>query len=61
MRSFASLLPFDLEVASYAAPATITGRARACSLDRQFMADGGCLGRLTVLGRCFELWGPSGA
>lgn len=59
MRSFAAALPFGFELATYAAPAT--GRARAWSLDREFMADAGCLGRLTVLGRCFELWRPSGA
>lgn len=58
MRSFAAVLPFGFEVASYTAPATLAGRARACSLSRQFMADDGCLGRLTLLGRCFELWAP---
>lgn len=58
MRSFAFILPRGFEVASYPAPATIAGRARVCSLDRLFMADAGCRGRLTLCGRCVEVWGP---
>jgi hypothetical protein len=58
MPSFAFTLPFGLEFASYRAPATIAGLGRLVSLDRQFMADAGCWGRLTLCGRSFEFWGP---
>lgn len=47
-----------MEITHYAAPNTIAGIRRVFSLDRQFMADAGCLFRLTIFGRCVEVWGP---
>jgi hypothetical protein len=34
------------------------GRSWWLSLDRDYMADSGCLGRLVILGRAFEVYRP---
>lgn len=56
--SFACLLPFGAEFATYAAPHCITGCRRLFHVDTTFMADANCWARVTVLGRCFEFYGP---
>lgn len=48
-----------MEFCNYAAPTSITGFARLFSVNTTHMADAGCLFRLTLLGRCFEVWGPA--
>jgi hypothetical protein len=59
MRSFAARLPLGFEIASYPAPAHITAGRRLLSIDRVHMAAAGCLARITVCGRCLEVWGPT--
>jgi hypothetical protein len=47
-----------MEFCSYKAPPSITGSARVFSVNTHHMADCGCWFRITILGRCFEVWGP---
>jgi hypothetical protein len=47
-----------MEFCTYKAPPSITGLRRFASINTQRMAAAGCWARITILGRCIEVWGP---